>query len=225
MISVILTTFNEINNPILWENVEVCRGLDIVAVDGGSRDGTGRRLKEMGLHVLDLPGSNRAQRLNAGIKSARGEMLLLLHPRTRIQPECIKALQCLTPRPVWGGFTHRFDDDHAVLRFTSWYSNRVRGRRGIIYFDHCLFFSRDLIGHAVFPNVDLFEETYFCRSLRRVVHPAILPVTVTTSAVRFRKNGITRQAFMNQVLKVAFAAGVPERWMNAIYERGLGLNK
>ncbi|NJM09788.1 MAG: hypothetical protein HC883_02520 [Bdellovibrionaceae bacterium] len=54
--------------------------------------------------------------------------------------------------------------------------------------------------------------------------PRLLDSTITTSAVRFQRNGIFRQALMNQVLKFMFILGASETWMARVYERGLGLN-
>ena len=227
MISAILTSFNELSNSIFWDNYSRLRErTQLIVVDGGSQDGTLGRLRDLGADVHVLAGSPRARRYNRGLRQARGEIVLLVHPRTLVGLEALEALRALEGRTVWGAFTHRFDDDHPLLRFTSWYSNRVRGAgRGIFYLDHGLFLSRDLCAQAEFPDVELFEDTHFCRRLRRVQRPLLLPVRTTTSAIRFRRNGMLRQILLNQTLKLLFHLGVSDAWMNRIYERGLALNK
>ena len=126
---------------------------------------------------------------------------------------------------LFGGHSLILSTNHTRSLIHVGYFNCVRGDgRGIYYLDHCLFFSRDLREHAIFPEVELFEDTYFCARLRRVRKPVRLPVRVITSSVRFR-NGLARQAILNQVIKILFYLRVPEDWMNRIYERGLSLNK
>jgi glycosyltransferase involved in cell wall biosynthesis len=227
VITAILSSFNELHNSIFWRNLEELKGrTQLIIVDGGSQDGTLEHLRVCGADVYLMPGSNRAARYNRGIEQARGDLILLVHPRTLVPPRALDAIQLNSGSTVWGALTHAFDRRHPLLAFTSWYSNRVRGDgRGIYYLDHCLFFSKDLREHAVFPDVELFEDTYFCARLRRRLKPVRLPVVVQTSAVRFTKNGMFRQSLMNQIMKLLFYLRVSERWMNRIYECGLGLNR
>jgi len=226
MISAILSSFNEGDNPIFWSNLALLNGrARILVVDGGSDDGTLERLKRLNIPVLVLPGSNRAQRYNHGISQAQGRLVLLVHPRTALSAGALSELEELRGEKLWGAFKHSFDHDHPLLRFTSWYSNYGRGEwRSIFYLDHCLFFTQDLREHARFPEVQLFEDTYFCTNLRKVAKGSLLKSAVVTSAVRFKRNGIFRQAAMNQLLKIMFLLGASEARMAEVYERGLGLN-
>ncbi|NJM09787.1 MAG: glycosyltransferase [Bdellovibrionaceae bacterium] len=168
MISAILSSFNEADNPVFWSNLNLLNGrAQILVVDGGSQDGTLVRLEQLKLESTILPGSSRAQRYNHAIEKAKGNLILLVHPRSQLSPQSLDELERVEPRNIWGAFRHSFDRDHPLLRFTSWYSNEVRGkRRSIFYLDHCLFFSADLRAHCRFPEVLLFEDTYFCNQLR-----------------------------------------------------------
>lgn len=227
MISAILSSFNERHNDVFWDNFVRLRSYaQTIVVDGGSHDGTLERLVSLGADIFFLPESHRAARFNLGIRQARGDVILLVHPRTLVPQDALAHLQSLDGRSrVWGAFTHAFDESHGLLKFTSWYSNRVRGdMRGVYYLDHGLFFTSALRAAAVFPDVELFEDTYFCRKLREVAKPVRLPYRAVTSAIRFRRNGVWRQSLMNQAMKVFFFLGVSEKWMNRIYERGLSLN-
>jgi hypothetical protein len=166
----------------------------------------------------------RAQRLNIGVARASGSMLLLHHPRSCIDPAGIEYLLSHQNRAFWGGFTQRFDWDHPLLRFTSWYSNRVRVQhRGIIYLDHCIFLHRSLWQNEI-PFVDIFEDTILSQQLRSLLRPELLPFSSITSAIRFQRNGVYRQALLNQLLKLGFFLQLPAPWMNKIYEKGLDLN-
>ncbi|MCR4297021.1 MAG: glycosyl transferase, family 2 [Elusimicrobia bacterium] len=187
----------------------ICAG-DAPPPDGGAR-------------FVRVDGPSRGARLQAGIDAASHRTILLHHPRSLVPAEGLRWLAARAGRAGWGGFTHAFDWDHPLLRFTSWYSNRVRAPRGIVYLDHCVYFDRALLTRPI-PPVDIFEDTELSLILRESGPPALAPFIATTSAVRFRANGPWRQAMLNQVMKVAYLLGASHRGMNARYERGLGLN-
>jgi glycosyltransferase involved in cell wall biosynthesis len=225
-ISVVLSSFNEKDNAIFWRNLELLRhldGIELVIIDGGSEDGT--VIKMAGLNVYHLSGSQRSSRYNLGIEQAKGDWIVLVHPRTELVVAALEELQQLPAKLTWGAFRHSFDWEHPLLKFTSWYSNFVRGRLGgVFYLDHCLFLSRDLINEAHFPEVAVFEDTRFCRRLRKKVWPRLLLTKLVTSAIRFRKNGVWFQALLNQSIKILFHLGVSDEFINRFYEKGLTLN-
>ncbi len=175
--------------------------------------------------------ATRAERLNVGFHKAQADTILFHHPRSWLADTAfdelfeIKNININNNLLFWGGFTHQFDLSHFLLKFTSWYSNYVRGPRGVLYLDHCLFFHRSLWKSEIAP-VAIFEDTLLSQNLMKAsgLKPIILNSTSTTSAVRFTKNGIWRQAVMNQILKVGFFLNIPHEKMNSIYEKGLGLN-
>jgi hypothetical protein len=171
---------------------------------------------------------SRAARLNIGFHRAKGEIILFHHPRSVVEHGGIRylierSLDSNRP-PSWGGFTHQFDYSHKLLKFTSWYSNQIRGAwRGILYLDHCIYFDSKLWTQDL-PDIDVFEDTVLSQRLRKLCQPIILPFLSTTSAIRFETNGVWKQAIINQVLKIAFYLHIPHALMNRFYEKGLGLN-
>lgn len=188
--------------------------------------GSAEQLRGPGIELVFVPLSaadTRAERINLGMAKSAGEMILLHHPRSRLSREAVQALQVRKSEKFWGGFTHRFDFSHPLLHFTSFYSNHVRARfGGIIYLDHCVFFHRTF--WQPLPKVAIFEDTILSLQLRKFGRPQILPYVSFTSAVRFTKNGIWRQALMNQFLKIGYYCNVPHERLNALYEKGLNLN-
>ena len=166
----------------------------------------------------------RAERLNIGFDKAKGSMILYYHPRSYVDPKGIEYLIEHCEKVMWGAFTHQFDHAHPLLKFTSWYSNKIRGQgRSIFYLDHCIFFHRSLRKKPL-PLVEIFEDTLLSCQLKDQQRPLLLPFTSTTSAVRFRKNGFWKQAFLNQILKIGFYLKVSDQTMNSIYEKNLDLN-
>lgn len=228
-LSVIIPTYNEMGLGLLEQtlfNLKDLQRVEVILSDGGSSDGTCELGKEMGASIVSSSQSSRAQRLNDGAHSAKGELLLFHHPRSVIDVAAVSYLIENNRDLKWGGFTHVFDDSHPILDFTSWYSNHLRARRGIVYLDHCLFLQRQLfekIGDL--PSVEIFEDTILSRKLLKVAGmPTILPFLSTTSAVRFRRNGIFKQAFFNQWLKIQFLLGFSDKKMNQQYEKRTKLN-
>ncbi len=185
--------------------------------------------KDLEIVCVDLSeAKSRGERLNIGFHRTSGSVILFHHPRSFVEPEGIQHLINLSNKhgrkKIWGGFTHTFDKAHRLLRFTSWYSNEVRGKRkGVLYLDHCIYFDRELWLNDI-PHVEIFEDTLLSYHLLKNSKPVILPFTSQTSAVRFEKNGVWHQSLMNQVLKLGFFLKVPHQVMNRIYEKGLGLN-
>ncbi len=228
MLSVIVPTFNEINSnyiqKIFPRLAKLSHQIEVIVVDSYSTDGTYEFTKEFDFKVLQIETSSRAVRLNAGIKEAKGDLILLHHPRSVIEEKGIEFL-AKNQEFQWGAFTHKFDITHPLLIFTSWYSNYVRGRRGVFYLDHCIFAKKDLlIQIGLIPEVDIFEDTELSLALKKKASPKLLNFTSTTSAIRFTKNGLFTQSYKNQILKLRYYFDFDHRKMNQEYETNLNLN-
>ncbi len=200
--------------------------VELIAVDGGSTDNTVALLKDKGCVVIENGGDYRSTRLNAGIKVSKGEIILLHHPRSVLSKGALESLLELPEDIVWGAFTHKFDQKHWLLKFTSFYSNYVRSSvQKIFYLDHCIFFRKETVqGTLSVPEIPIFEDTELCKILRKLGKPALLKPLSVTSAVRFQKNGVYKQALMNQILKCGYSLGVSREQMDKLYEKGLSLN-
>ena len=228
-LSIIIPSLNEEDNPYFRRNLETFSALDQVEViisDGGSSDATYAICRKAGALLLQNKTSSRAQRINFGMQVATGDIILLAHPRSLVHVNNIECLLRHSDTITWGGFTHSFDEKHFFLKWTSWYSNYVRGAIfGILYLDHCIFFNRTNMEDIYLPPVDIFEDTILSQKLRSMLgRPTILSNKVTTSAVRFKTNGIYRQSIINQYLKLNFFLGRDHRKMNQYYESKVSLN-
>ncbi len=230
-ISIVFPSFNEENNSFFWRGLKTCisnGNCEVILCDGGSTDQTLERASQyLSLKIVKSKKSGRSQQLEEGFKQAEGDLVILHHPRSILELKAIQYLQDNAHRLSWGGFTHQFDNDHPILKFTSWYSNEIRSKRkGIVYLDHCLYFRRDLIKKdQVFPEVEIFEDTIISHNLKKQLGPPlILPFVSLTSSIRFQKNGILYQSLLNQILKLAFHLNLSHQTMSKIYEKGLELN-
>lgn len=171
---------------------------------------------------------SRAERLNIGFHKSKGNIILLNHPRSLVEIKGLNYLASLSNRkdlsPEWGGFIHKFSMKHPLLNYTSWYSNRVRANlSGILYLDHCIYFHRDLWIEDL-PPIEIFEDTVLSRYFKKHSRPKILPFTSETSAIRFEKNGVFNQLWLNQFMKICFYLGIDHKKMNKLYEKKIKLN-
>lgn len=169
---------------------------------------------------------SRAQRINIGVHRAKGNIILLNHPRSLLEKEALIELVEMSKIQSleWGGFIHKFPIRHPLLRFTSWYSNQIRAKlRGILYLDHCIYFHRDLWRRDL-PDIEIFEDTVLSQYLKQHSAPRLLPYISETSAVRFETNGVFKQIMLNLFMKVCFHMNIDHKKMNRIYERNIKLN-
>lgn len=229
MLSIIVPTFNEINNGYIQNIFPLLKNLpdtEVICVDSHSKDATQELIKHYGFKLILIDSNSRAARLNKGIESAQGSMILLHHPRSLLSVNGLYELIQQQDELYWGAFTHKFDTDHKLLMFTSWYSNRVRGDlRKIFYLDHCIFGRTEIFQDiGPMPEIDIFEDTELCKMLNTVCDPIRLESYSTTSAIRFNKNGIWSQALNNQLLKWKYYFKTDHKKINQDYEKKVALN-
>ncbi len=231
MLSIIIPTFNEGKNnflPAILKSLAPFanqNAIEVICVDSNSCDNTCAIIEDFPVTLIQIEHISRGARMDAGLKAAKGNKILLHHPRTLLNPEGIEYL-INNDITGWGGFTHCFDHPHPMLRYISWYSNQVRlKKKSIVYLDHCIFMSRSLADYlSSIPHMQIFEDTEISYKLREKQKAKLLPFKAKTSAIRFIENGIFKQYCSNQILKVCHKLGVADTRMNTYYERNIALN-
>ncbi len=226
-ISIVIPTRNENDESYLLKmsaRYPSSDELEYLIIDTDSKESLLNRINRSDFRVLRTELQTRAERLQRGFEEAEGELIVFHHPRSLLPEEAFDHLIRHRETLNWGGFTHQFDELSPGLKFTSWYSNKVRPRLWkILYLDHCLFFKKDLLTQKI-PAIPIFEDTEISKILRASGRPQILPFVSQTSAIRFQRNGFWKQALKNQSLKIAYLLdGSPEK-MNAFYEKHINLN-
>lgn len=229
MLSVIVSVFNEMDNPYFYKIIDQFNGdpfFELLVVDGGSTDGTIDYLQRHHVRLEVLAQSTRGKRLDFGVQQATSTHLLLQHPRSLIAPEGLSFLKKQFSHLDWAAFTHQFDHPHVFLKFISWYSNHIRvKKKHIVYLDHCMVIKKVYLQQPI-PDLAIFEDTALSAILREAGHqPMLLPYQATTSAIRFLERGVYKQYMLNQWLKWLYHSGCDDRKMNRLYEQQLNLNQ
>jgi len=197
------------------------RDLDIVVVDGGSRDDTRERARRAGARVVESR-QGRARQLQAGLEASDGELVLLLHADTRLPSGWRAAVEAALADPgvVGGAFSFRFDRRSPALRLVELGVRLRNALFALPYGDQALFARRGAL-EAVggIPDVPLMEDLDLVRALKRRGRLALLPCAVETSARRYREGGVLRTMWRHWQAAAAWALGVDRERVAAWYRR------
>jgi rSAM/selenodomain-associated transferase 2 len=190
------------------------RGVELVVVDGGSRDATVALARPLCDQLISAPRS-RARQMNAGAAAARGDVLLFLHADTSLPPgaERIVTEAVRTSGRVWGRFDVTIAGDHPLFPLVAGMMNLRSRATGIATGDQAIFCTRLAFAAAGgYPDIALMEDIAFSRRLKRVGTPLALGDRVLTSGRRWRKHGVIPTILLMWCLRLAFFLGVsPDR--------------
>lgn len=216
MISVIIPVLNE--ERVIGDLLAHLTGLpgdrEIIVVDGGSDD-----------RICDLAGSvpdvrmvsaprGRGSQIEAGVRAARGSMLLILHADCRLPAEALIQVAQLEAAGVrWGWFDLRYEPSTWALRAGGWVLNAWRGLLGDPRGDNAMFMTREAWGAVGGCGaVPFFEDVILAVGLRRMARGRRLPGPVIASPRRLQQAGILRTWVLCASLYAAYRLGVsPER--------------
>ena len=213
-ISVVIPALNEADQ--IAEVVRSTRSLgdcEIIVVDGGSSDQTAEGACEADIVLTTPPG--RAVQQNAGAAASSGEVLLFLHADCRLQTGCFEAVQSAlqNPRVVGGCFRQRIDAPGWKYRLIE-QGNSARVRLlHWAYGDQGIFVRRSIFEKlGGFPELNLMEDLFFTKRLKREGNIALLDPPIQISARRWQKKGLVRQTLRNWTLITLVHCGVsPDR--------------
>lgn len=184
-------------------------GVDVVVVDGGSRDRTRESAVAAGAQVVDAP-RGRARQLEAGARAARGDAIVFLHADTRLPEGFAPALRTALADPavVGGAFRLRFDRPTTALRIVAWGARLRQALLGMPYGDQALFVRRETLeALGGVPEAPIMEDLDLVSAMRRRGRLALLALPATTSARRYLERGVLRTVLRNAVAAAGWWLG------------------
>jgi rSAM/selenodomain-associated transferase 2 len=167
--------------------------VEVIVVDGGSRDGTPALAADRADRVLSAP-AGRARQMNAGAQQARARALLFLHADSTLPPDAPQLIARALGERAWGRFDVRIDGRSRVLPLVAAAMNLRSRISGIATGDQAIFMRRDAFDAVGgFPDQPLMEDIEISRRLRaRCGAPACLREKVATSGRRWDRRGAAR---------------------------------
>ncbi|MET0446620.1 MAG: TIGR04283 family arsenosugar biosynthesis glycosyltransferase [Pseudorhodoplanes sp.] len=170
------------------------RGVEIVVVDGGSRDETPLLARPLADQVIRVTGT-RGHRMNEGAKVANGFIFVFLRSDTKLPDDADTQVMYGRARDtsVWGRFDLRYAGRHAMLplfaRMMNWYS----ANRGVATGDQAIFVQREAFFRTGgFSDIPFMEDVEISKRLRQISPPIVVASRVTAPGKHFDEDGFWR---------------------------------
>jgi glycosyltransferase involved in cell wall biosynthesis len=161
--TVVLLTLNEIEGlRSLWDRIPHAAFRELIAVDGGSRDGTREFLAERGVPVYDQPIPGRGVAFRVAAEVAAGERLIFFSPDGNEDPDDIERLDDLLLDGARLAIASRFapgarnEEDVSPLRPRAWV-NRALTHLANLLFNEGPFVTDTINGFRAFRKQDLLD--------------------------------------------------------------------
>jgi len=187
-------------------------GVEVIVVDGGSRDETVRLARDAGARVFvaDLRHRGRAHQLRLGGEKSTGEVILFLHADTFLSVGWKDAVDRVMADPAFAGgaFTLRFREKGLRERWIEWWVAARVAVLGLPYGDQALFMRRNVLeAMGGVPIVPIMEDLDLVRAIKRAGRLATLALAATTSSRRYRERGTLRTIIWHQIALLGWALG------------------
>ena len=218
-ISVVIPTLDEADCVIQAIESVTRPGVEVIVVDGGSRDETVRLAHEAGARVLPCE-RGRARQLRWGGERSTGDVVVFLHADTTLSAgwkrDILAALE--DPACVGGAFAFRFAERGLRERWIEgWVSLRV-ALFGLPYGDQAIFVRRDVLeGMGGVPIVPLMEDLDLVYAIKSAGRLQMLQQRAVTSSRRYAAHGGLRTVFQHAVALLGWYLGLNRerlaRWM------------
>jgi len=224
-ISIIIPVKNEAPQlPVLLNFLNTVSGkehiAEIIVSDGNSTDETVSIANFYGAKVVVSEQAGRGRQMNAGAKTATGNILYFLHadsiPPTGFVEDILDKINA---GHVAGCYRLRFDDDHWFLKANAWFTrfnvNAIR------FGDQSLFVTK-----TVFETIGGFREDLIIMEDQEIIHRiraqgrfAVIEDYVTTSARKYKVNGIYRMQGIFFYIYFAYLLGASQQKLVSIYKK------
>jgi rSAM/selenodomain-associated transferase 2 len=229
-ISIIIPTYNEagaIEKLVTYLlRVKANPVQEIIVADGGSTDNTCLLARQAGALAIVSPKKGRGAQMNYGASLATGNILYFLHADSYPPNGFRQDILCAVKHGYSSGcYRLAFDDPHPFLRFNAWFTrfniNAVR------FGDQSLFVTKEVFQKAGCFREDLviMEDQEIIGRIRKYARFKVLPGQVTTSARKYRDNGVYKLQSIFFLIYFLYQLGVPQEKLVNLYKRLIRQNK
>jgi len=208
-ISIIIPTFNEAEN--ITELVTFIRHLgyeeilEILVVDGGSKDDTVMLAREAGAVVMTSDQRSRAAQMNLGANRAKGDILYFVHADVRLLSSFVTDIrESLDEGFQSGCYRYIFDSNKFLLKvnayFTRFDSIMCRGGDQTLFVRKSIF---NLLG-GYDESYTIMEDYNFILRLRKKCRFKIIQKDIIVSARKYEMNSWFRVQIANLSVFIMF---------------------
>jgi glycosyltransferase involved in cell wall biosynthesis len=177
----------------------VGRPYEIIVVDDGSTDGTGRLAEAAGARVVAVEVRQIAAARNAGARAAQGDALFFIDADTRLEAATLDAALTALAEGAAGGGAHVVFDGPVPRYAKPGVALVLGGFRVLNWTVGCFMFCRrsafDAMG-GFDERLYAAEEVAFSRALKREGRLVLVQPAVVTSARKFRTHSAGEMARM-----------------------------
>ena len=231
-LSIIIPTLNETDHIEATIRSVQRDHVEIIVADGGSRDETVAKAQTLGVTVVRSK-QGRAKQMNQGAQKAKGKVLLFLHADTILEGQTTsipmnklgtdfvaEIFDHLCDQSVAGGaFRFKTDLNHPLMQVIERLVNFRSSRLKLPYGDQGLFVRREIFEQlGGFEDLEIGEDYYFVRKMKKKGRLCQLKLTAVTSARRWRKLGLIRTTLRNQLLLAGLTLGVSNPKLARLYQ-------
>lgn len=214
-LSVIVPTLDEAARIEATVRAALQPDVEVVVVDGGSRDATAAEAVRAGARVVEsAPG--RGVQMNTGARVAQADRLVFLHADTLLPESYVSAVTQTLDRSevAVGAFRLGAERGPRGLPFVVRCANLRSRWFGLPYGDQALFVRREVFdrlgGYRAYPVMEDFD---FVRRARRLGTVSLCAAEVRTSARRWERIGVARSVVINQARVLAYLSGRRPEWI------------
>jgi rSAM/selenodomain-associated transferase 2 len=214
-ISIIVPVLNEAANlRAVLAGLRASSGdAEIIAVDGGSTDGSAQIARELADSIVESkPG--RAVQMNIGARAARGEILWFVHADSTVSPSLPTAIEAalLDPNVVGGCFRLRLDSPKLIYRLRDTIGSFLVDVTGVALGDRGFFCRRDaFLAVGGYPEIRILEDAEFYRKLKQLGRVVQLREKIGSSVRRYEALGALPTMLFYGFIMVLYVARVPMR--------------
>lgn len=209
-ISIIIPTLNEEEylDRLLSRLEDNSQGLEIIIVDGGSKDKTVEIARRHGVQLVETdPG--RARQLNAGAAVSSKDLLWFVHADTLPPANWREKIEeAIDEGSEAGCFCFEFDENHGLRKINS-YCTRIplmvfRGG------DQSLFVTGELFNRVggFDEKLEIMEDYDIIKKLRKHTPFKIMKSPIMVSSRKYRQNSYFKVNLANLVVFSGFYLGV-----------------